>query len=192
MGAQAGDRRKGVLGVPEFSAREEVLAPPELHFVEVYGIRIRANHELHGLHGLFRATEFVIRSRHLVEDLVAILILWVLLEQLFIERDRLKRTFGSCVSAWHFCRHSASIAARRDPALRSCAPLKFLIGFTAPRAGSCSGRIGLLIWFALRRLGGLWGRHWLRLALACAYAVLLLQFQIRETADCLGRHRGFR
>src|SRR3979411_2489463 len=101
MGAQIRDRRKGVLGLPEFSAREEVLAPPELHFVEVHGIRIGAYHALHGFHGLFSATEFVIRSRHLVEDLVAILILWVLLEQLFIERDRLERTFGSCVIAYY-------------------------------------------------------------------------------------------
>src|SRR5712671_5273679 len=191
MGAQIGDRRKGVLGVPEFSAREEVLAPPELHLVEVHGIRIGAYHTLHGFHGLFGATEFVIRSRHLIEDLVAILILGVLLEQLFIERDRLNRPFGSCVSAWHFRRRSAGIAARRDPALRSCAPLKFLIGFPTARAGSCSGRIGLLIWFALRCLSGLWSRHWLRLALACVYAVLLLEFQVRETTDCLGRHRGF-
>src|SRR5216684_6327415 len=99
MGAQIGDGRKGVLGVPEFSAREKVLAPPELHFVEVHGIWIRANHALHGFHGLFSATEFVIRSRHLIEDLVTILILWVLLEQLFIERDRLKRTFGGRVSS---------------------------------------------------------------------------------------------
>src|SRR5712671_853395 len=191
MGAQIGDRRKGVLSVPEFSAREEVLTPPELHFVKVHGIRIRANHALHGSHGLFSATEFVIRSRHLIEDLVAILILGVLFEQLFIERDRLERTFGSCVIACYLCRRSTNVAARRDPALRSRAPLKFLIGFPTARAGSCSGRIGLLIWFALRCFSGLWGRHWLRFALPCVYAVLLLEFQVRETTDCLGRHRGF-
>src|SRR5882672_596412 len=39
--AQADDARIGVLGVAVASAREEVLAPPELHFIEVRGMRIR-------------------------------------------------------------------------------------------------------------------------------------------------------
>src|SRR6476469_10093690 len=158
----------------------------------MHRVRIGLDRALHGFHGLFRAAEFVIRSRHLIEDLVAILILWVLLEQLFIERDCFKRTFGSCVSSWHFRRRGASIAACRDLILRSCAPLKLLIRFPTARACSCSSRIGLLIWFALRCLSGLWSGHWLRFGLACMYAVFLLQFQVRETANCLGRHRGLR
>src|SRR6266436_1094640 len=41
--AQADDARISALGVTVASAREEVLAPPELHFVEVGGMRIRAD-----------------------------------------------------------------------------------------------------------------------------------------------------
>src|SRR6266581_1569723 len=40
-GAQADDARISALGVTVAPAREEVLAPPELHFVEVRGMRIR-------------------------------------------------------------------------------------------------------------------------------------------------------
>ena len=39
-GSQVDDARIGALGVAVASAREEVLAPPELHFVEVRGMRI--------------------------------------------------------------------------------------------------------------------------------------------------------
>src|SRR5215813_7456514 len=42
-GTQADDARIRALSVAVASAREEVLAPPELHFVEVQGMRIRAN-----------------------------------------------------------------------------------------------------------------------------------------------------
>src|ERR1051326_4660385 len=127
MCAQVGDGRICVLCIAKFSARKEVLTPPELHFVKVHGIRVRFDRALHGFHGLFSAAELVIRSRHLIEHLVAILILGVLLEQFFIESDCLERTFGSCVSAWYFRWRSASINARRDLALRSCAFLEFLI-----------------------------------------------------------------
>src|SRR5262249_56023095 len=54
------------------------------------------------------------------------------------------------------------------------------------------GLIGSAGRFARRYLSGLWSRHWPRLAVACVYAVLLLELQVRETTDCLGRHRGFR
>src|SRR2546429_6044796 len=63
--AQFDDARIGALGVAEASAREEVLAPPELHFVEVRGMRIRTNQALHCRDGLFGAAEFVVRPRHL-------------------------------------------------------------------------------------------------------------------------------
>src|SRR5437899_8710 len=42
-GAQADDARISALGVTVAPAREEVLAPPELHFVEVRGMRIRTD-----------------------------------------------------------------------------------------------------------------------------------------------------
>src|SRR2546429_5122501 len=65
--AQFDDARIGALGVAEASAREEVLAPPELHFVEVRGMRIRTNQALHSRDGLFGAAEFVVRPRHLID-----------------------------------------------------------------------------------------------------------------------------
>src|SRR6185312_4057577 len=61
---------------------------------------------------------------------------------------------------------------------------------TGPR--NRSGLIGSARRGTGRYLGGLWSGHWLRLALACVYAVLLLEFQVRKTPDCLGRHRGLR
>jgi hypothetical protein len=110
----AGDRRIGVLGVAIFSAREEVLAAPELHFVEVLGIRIRADQALHGFHGLFGAAEFVVRPRHLIEDLVAVLVTGVLGEQAdhrgdrlevdLWDRDRGRRCRGCCAGSLLRCR----------------------------------------------------------------------------------------
>src|SRR6185437_5656326 len=120
---------------------------------------------LHCFHGFFGATQFVIRSRHLLEDLIAILILWVLLEQFFIESDCLKRAFGSCVSARHFRRRSGAGAACRNLALRSRALFEFLIGFATARFGNRASLIGRASRFVRRCLGGLWSRHWFRLRL---------------------------
>src|SRR5207237_5790935 len=89
-GAQADDRRIGALGIAIFSAREEVLATPELHFVGVLGTRILADQALDGFHGLIGAAEFVIRPRHLIEDLVAVPVAGVLGEQPIVESDRLE------------------------------------------------------------------------------------------------------
>src|SRR5262249_30734901 len=116
-------------------------APPELHFVEVRGIRISLDRALHGFHGLVGATEFVIRSRHLIEDLIVVLVIRVLGEQLFIESDRLKRALGSCLSAWYLRRRGDSIAACRNLALRSRTLLEFLIRFPVARARSRSGLV---------------------------------------------------
>src|ERR1700727_4104819 len=98
MGAQLGDGCISVLRVSKFSAREEVLPSPELYLVEVHGIRIRAYGAFHGFHGFIGATEFVVRSCHLIENLVVVLVIRVLREQLFIESNRLKGAPGSCLS----------------------------------------------------------------------------------------------
>src|SRR5262249_47736111 len=52
-GAQFDDSRIGGLGVAEASAGEEVFAPPELHFVEVLGMRILADQAFHGRDSFF-------------------------------------------------------------------------------------------------------------------------------------------
>src|SRR6266705_6867956 len=70
VGAQAGDRRIGSLGIAIFSAGEEVLAPPELHFGGMLGLWIRPDQALHGRHGLFGPAQLLVRPRHLIEDLV--------------------------------------------------------------------------------------------------------------------------
>src|SRR5215471_11776560 len=98
--AQADDARIGRLGVAEPSAREEVLAAPELHFVEVRGMRIRVDQAFHCLDGLFGAAEFVVRPSHLIEDLVTVLVTGVLGEQPIVESDRFEWTVGICAS-WH-------------------------------------------------------------------------------------------
>src|SRR5262249_55638584 len=146
---------------------------------------------LHGFHGFIGATQLVIRSRHLVEDLVTILVTRVLGEQPFIESDRLDGALRSRFSANYLCRRGG-VAACPDPALRSRAPLEFLIGL--PTAGSCnrSGLIGSAGRGLRRYLRRLWSGHGPRLAFVCVYAVLLLEFQVRETTDCLRCHRRLR
>src|SRR5712664_104159 len=128
-GAQADDARIGALGVAVASAREEVLAPPELHFVEVRGMRIRADYALHGLDGLVGAAELVVRPRHLIEDLVAVLVIGVFGEQPIVESDRLEWTLGICASTHRSRRGGSGVTASRYFCLRGRAPLEILIGF---------------------------------------------------------------
>src|SRR5712664_2419673 len=118
--AQADDARIGALGVAVAPAREEVLAPPELYFVEVRGMGIRADQALHCLDGLLGAAKFVVRPRHLIEDLVAVLVTGVLGEQPIVESDRLEWTVGICTSAHRVRRRGVGVAARQDSGLRCC------------------------------------------------------------------------
>ena len=144
--------RIGVLGVAIFSAREEVLTPPELHFVEVHGIRIRADQALHGFHGLIGAAEFVVRARHLIEDLVAVLITGVLGEQPIIESDRLERPRGICAGAYRVGR-GGGVGACRNRGLRCRAPLEILIGFPQAGAGWAAAGSGLPVCVSSIALG---------------------------------------
>src|SRR5258707_15005207 len=97
----------------------KVLPPPELHFVEVLGMRVRADQALHGFDGLFGAAELVVRPRLLIEDLVALFVVRVLGQQPVVEGDRLERTRGIGVRP-----HSSS----RVPALRGRPQLEILFG----------------------------------------------------------------
>src|SRR5690242_1107616 len=129
--AQFKDARISALGVAVTSAREEVLAPPELHFVEVRGMRVCADQALHCLDSLFGAAELVVRPGHLIEDLVAVLVTGVLGKQAIVESNRLEWALGIC----------DGVAARQISPLRCCAPLKILIRFQQTCAASCRGRI---------------------------------------------------
>src|ERR1700757_1543299 len=80
-GSQLDNARISALGVAVAPAREEVLAAPELDFVEVRGMRIRANQALHCIDGLFGAAELVVGPRHLIENLVAVFVTGVVVEQ---------------------------------------------------------------------------------------------------------------
>src|SRR5437867_12140977 len=111
-GSQFDDARISAFRVAVAPAREEVLAPPELHFVAVGGMWIRANQAHHALDNLFGAAELVVRPRHLIEDLVAVLVTGVFGEQPVIESDRLQWTFGICARAHRVRRGSASVTAR--------------------------------------------------------------------------------
>src|SRR2546422_1165237 len=182
----------GAPGVAVASAREEVLAPPELHFVEVRGMRIRANQALHCLDGLFGAAELVVRPRHLIEDLVAVLVPGVLGEQPIVESDRLEWTVGICASAHRVRRRGAGVTARQDTGLRCRAPLEILIGFLQTRAGSRRGRIGTAGPRAREYPGGLRSGHFPRLGATRAYPELLFELQVRETPHRLRSHRGLR
>ncbi len=92
-------------------------------------MRIRADYALHGLDGLVGAAELVVGSRHLIEDLVAVLVAGVLGEQPIVESDRLEWTLGICASAHHVRRGGATVTARQHSWLRGRAPLEILIGF---------------------------------------------------------------
>src|SRR5205807_4444650 len=190
--AQFDDARIGALGVAEASAREEVLAPPELHFVEVGGMRIRANQALHCLDGLFGAAELVVRPRHLIEDLVAVLVTGVFGEQPIVESDRLQWTFGICARAHRVRRGSASVTAHQDSGLRGRAPLEILIGFPQTYAGSCRDRIRTAGPRAREYRGGLRSGHFPRLGVARANTELLLELQVREAPHRLRSHGGLR
>ncbi len=191
-GAQAGDRRIGSLGIAIFSAGEEVLAPPELHFGGMLGMWIRPDQALHGGHGLFGPAQLLVRPRHLIEDLVAVLVTWIVLEQPFIEGDRLERTRRIHVNAHRVRGRGAGVAARPSPAVRGRALLEILIGFPRGGAGDRRGRMGRA---GLRARGCLCeqrGGQLPRPAVARAYTELLLDLQVRETAHRLRSHRGLR
>src|SRR5947209_14196842 len=173
----------------EAPAREEVLAPPELHFVEVLGMRIRADQALHGRDGLFGAAELVVRPRFLVEDLVSLLVIRILVQQPVIESDRLEWTVGICASAHRVRRRGAGVTARKDSGLRCRAPLEILIGFLQTCAGSRRARIGTAGPRAREYRGGLRSGHFPRLGVARAYPELLFELQVRETPHRLRSHR---
>src|SRR6266567_1944398 len=173
LGTQVDDRRIGVLGIAVFSARKEVLTPTELHLVVVLGMRIRADQLLHGFHGLISAAEFVVGSRHLIENLIAVLVTGILGEQPLIESDCLDGTFGSSLSAHHPRQGSVGVAACENGAFRCCAPLKLPIGFPRAGAGNCGGLIGRVGWRGRKGLSGLRCGNFPRLEVARVYAALL-------------------
>src|SRR5205823_9956843 len=100
------------LGVAIAAAREEVLSASVLHFVKVGGIRILADQLLHGRDGIFGATEFVVRPRLLIEDLVSVLIIRILGEDSVIESDCLEWPLGICSPEQSI--GCIGVAARRD------------------------------------------------------------------------------
>src|SRR5260370_42524019 len=140
-------------------------------------MRIRADYTLHGLDGLVGAAELVVRPRHLIEDLVAVLVTGVFGEQPIVESDRLQWTFGICALAHRLRRGSASITAHQDSGLRGRAPLEILIGFPRTYAGSCRGRIRTAGPRAREYRGGFRSGHFPRLGGARANTVLLPQLQ---------------
>src|SRR5580765_2294701 len=153
-------------------------------------MRIRANQALHCLDGLFGAAELVVRPRHLIEDLVAVLVTGVLGEQPIVESDRLEWTLGICASAHRVRRGGTGVTARQDSGLRCRAPLEIKIGFQQTGSGSRRGRIGTAGSRAREYLGGLRSSHFPRLGIARAYSELLFELQVRETPDRLRSHRG--
>src|SRR5215467_12247273 len=174
-GAQPDDAGIGSLRVAEASAGEEVLAPPELYFVEVRGMRIRTDQALHCLDGLVGATELVVGPSHLIEDLVAVFVTGVLGEKPIVESDGLEWTVRVFASGHGVRRGNAGVTARQNSGRRCRALLEILIGFPQTRAGSRRGRIGTTGPRAREyRGGGLRDGHLSRLGVARAYPELLL------------------
>src|SRR5258708_2241686 len=190
--AEGDDAGMAALGFAVASGREEVLAPPELHFVEVRGMRIRADYALHGLDGLFGPAVLVDRARDLIEDLVAVVVTGVFGEQQIVESDRLQWTFGICARAHRVRRGSASVTAHQDSGLRGRAPLEILMGFPETYGGSCRGRIRTAGPRAREYRGRLRSGHFPRLGVARANTELLLELQVREAPHRLRSHRGLR
>src|SRR5258707_3813931 len=153
-------------------------------------MRIRADQALHCLDGLCVAAELVVRPRHLIEDLVAVLVTGVLGEQPIVESDRLKWTAGICASAHRVRRRGAGVTVRQDSGLRCRAPLEILIGFLQTRAGSRRGRIGTGGPRAREYLGGLRSGHFPRLGATPADPRLLFELEGRETPHPPPGHPG--
>ena len=143
---------------------------------------IRAYQALHGFHGLVGAAELVVRPRHLIEDLVAVLVTGVLGEQPIVESDCLEWRLG----------RQAGISGRWDLALRGRAAFEILIGFPQAADGSRRGRVGPAGLRVREWRSGLRSGHLPRPAVHCAYPELLLELQVRETAHRLRCHRGLR
>jgi hypothetical protein len=70
-------------------AGKEVFGPPELHLIEVAGMREIAHQQVHDRHGLFDLPQFLIATAQLVQDPVVPLVTRELVQQLFIQRYRL-------------------------------------------------------------------------------------------------------
>src|SRR5258708_25446947 len=140
-------------------------------------MRIRADYTLHGLDGLVGSAELVVRPRHLIEDLVAVLVTGVLGEQPIVERDRLEWTFGICAGAYRVSRRSAGVAARQDFGLRGRASLEILVGFSQTCASSCHGRIRTAGPRARADRGGLRSGHFAPLGNSRAYPEMPFEFQ---------------
>src|SRR2546429_3936792 len=142
--------------------------------------------------GLFGAAEFVVRPRHLIEDLVAVLVTGVFGEQPIVKSNCLEWTFGICASAHRVRRGSASVTDCQDSGLRGRAPLEILIGFFYTRTGSWRGGIRTPGPRACEYRGGLRSGHFPRLGVARANPELLLKLQVREAPHRLRSHRGLR
>src|SRR5260370_36191498 len=155
-------------------------------------MRIRADYTLHGLDGLVGAAELVVRPRHLIEDLVAVLVTGVLGEQPIVESDRLEWTFGICAGAHRVSRRSAGVAARQDSGLRGPASLEILVGFPQTCASSCSGRIRTAGPRAREYRGGLRRGRFPRRRIGRPYASALFYLQVPGTPHRLRSHRGLR
>ena len=187
-GADRGDRRVGLLGVEVLLAREEVLAAPELHLVDVLRVRIRGDQALHHRDRLVGAPELVVRARLLVEHLIVVRVVGVGREDLVVERDRLERTrrrSGRLLRAGQLERDAPSRGRARGRAGR--APLERLLGLAGLRAGR---RCGVFARRVRRRHAlGLRRRQLDDLAVA-EDPVLLLELQVGEAPHRLGRQRG--
>ena len=156
------------------------------------GIRIFADQLLHGRDGIFGATEFVVRPRLLIEDLVSVLVIRVLGEDSVIESDCLEWPLGICAPEQSIGWRGIGVAARRDRACGGRAPLEILIGFPSGCTGDQRVRIGPIGLLTHNCVGGLRGVHLPRLGVAYSYSVLLLDLQVGEAPHRLGSHRGLR
>jgi hypothetical protein len=154
-------------------------------------MRIRPDQALHRRHGLFGAAKLVVRPRHLVQDLVAVLVARIVLEELFIKGDRLERTRRIRAAGQHSRPRGVGAVARRYPVLRGRALLEVLIGFARCGAGGLRGQIGRRLLPLFACLGGLRGGHRTRLAVARTDAELLLELQVRKATHRFRRHLRF-
>ena len=99
-GAPLDDRRIGVVRVAVASAGEEILCPSELHFLVVFGIRVRLDQAVHRFEGLVGEAEFIVSARFLIENFVSVLVIRILREQPVIESNRFDWTVGAVKAAW--------------------------------------------------------------------------------------------
>ena len=192
------DELVGLFGIDVFLAGEEILATPELHLVEILRARVVLDDPRHDGHRFLDAAQLFVGARHVVQHLVVAIVVRVFRQQFLVQLDRLLSVGVLQVGGRTIRRdHGRLAGGRRDLLAGGGAFLECRIRFGFSAAGAFSRKARLGRWPAgggieAFRFVQLLGGPRLRAGGAFGGAVFLLDFQVRQAADGLGRQARFR